>query len=179
MYKLFVQAPKPPNETSERRLSRDKGPAPPPPPMRQDSEEKKKKDIEEKETISKDVVNLDKQKSAEDKSQINKLSQNERMVDLMINFKEQGNLETENRMQNELDGFEKIKKNENEDNVKLFDNMRRYENQQKLINSKSSSSSKKQLGVNEKRKSAPVKPEMIEDLSKIIYKQSSLEDKAR
>lgn len=183
MYKLFVQAPKPPNEASERRLSRDKGPAPPPPPMRQDSEEKKKKDIEEKENISKDVekmVNLtDKQKSAEDKSQINKLSQNEKMVDLMTNFKEQRNLETENRMQNELDGSEKVKKNENEDNVKLFNNMRRFETQQKLINSKSISSSKKQLGVNEKRKSAPVKPEMIEDLSKIIYKQSSLEDKAR
>ncbi|XP_011254400.1 serine/threonine-protein kinase 10 isoform X3 [Camponotus floridanus] len=177
------QAPKPPNETSERRLSRDKGPAPPPPPMRQDSEEKKKKDVEGRENVSKDVekiVNLtDKQKSAEDKSQINKLPQNEKMVDQVTNVAEQRNLETENQMQNELDGSGKVKKNENEDNVKLFDNIRRFENQQKLINSKSSLSSKKQFGVNEKRKSAPVKPEMIEDLSKIIYKQSSLEEKDR
>ncbi|XP_072766768.1 uncharacterized protein Slik [Anoplolepis gracilipes] len=178
------QAPKPPSETNERRLSRDKGPAPPPPPMRQDSEEKKKKDVEERENIPKDVekiVNLtDKHKSAEDKSQITKLLQNEKTVDQqVINVKEQRNLELEDRMQNELDGSGKIKKAENEDNVKLFDNIRRFENQQKLINSKSSPVSKKQLGVNEKRKSAPVKPEMIEDLSKIIYKQSSLEDKDR
>lgn len=178
------QAPKPPSETSERRLSRDKGPAPPPPPMRQDSEEKKKKDVEERENISKDVEKIvnrtDKQKSAEDKSQINKLSQNEKTVDQQVtNIKEQRNLETEDRMQNELDGSGKIKKAENEDNVKLFDNIRKFENQQKLINSKSSPASKKQMGVNEKRKSAPVKPEMIEDLSKIIYKQSSLENKDR
>ncbi|CAL1679741.1 unnamed protein product [Lasius platythorax] len=174
------QAPKPPSETSERRLSRDKGPAPPPPPMRQDSEDKKKKDVEERENISKDVNLGEKQKSAEDKSQINKLSQNEKTVDQQVtNVKEQRNLETEDRMQNELDDSGKIKKAVNEDNVKLFDNIRRFENQQKLINSKSSPASKKQLGVNEKRKSAPVKPEMIEDLSKIIYKQSSLEDKDR
>ncbi|XP_029669099.1 serine/threonine-protein kinase 10 isoform X1 [Formica exsecta] len=178
------QAPKPPSETSERRLSRDKGPAPPPPPMRQDSEEKKKKDVEERENISKDVEKIvnrtDKQKSAEDKSQINKLSQNEKTVDQQVtNIKEQRNLETEDRMQNELDGSGKIKKAENEDNVKLFDNIRKFENQQKLMNRKSSPASKKQMGVNEKRKSAPVKPEMIEDLSKIIYKQSSLENKDR
>lgn len=148
--------------------------------MRQDSEDKKKKDVEERENISKDVNLGEKQKSAEDKSQINKLSQNEKTVDQQVtNVKEQRNLETEDRMQNELDDSGKIKKAINEDNVKLFDNIRRFENQQKLINSKSSPASKKQLGVNEKRKSAPVKPEMIEDLSKIIYKQSSLEDKDR
>lgn len=151
--------------------------------MRQESEEKKKKDVEERESISKDVekiVNLgEKQKSIEDKSQINKLSQNEKTVGQQVtNIKEQRNLETEDR-QNEFDDSGKIKKTENEDNVKLFDNIRKFENHQKLINSKSSPASKKQLGVNEKRKSAPVKPEMIEDLSKIIYKQSSLEDKDR
>lgn len=176
-----MQAPKPPSETSERRLSRDKGPAPPPPPMRQDSEEKKKKD-EERENIPKTVekvVNLaDKQKS-EDKPHVNKLSQSEKMADQQpINIKEQKNLETEDQTQNEVDSSEKIKKVESEGNGKLFDNIKRFESQQKLINNKSSSS-KKQLGINEKRKSAPVKPEMIEDLSKIIYKQSSFEDKNR
>lgn len=178
---LFAQAPKPPSETSERRLSRDKGPAPPPPPMRQDSEEKKKKD-EEKENIPKTVekvANLtDKQKS-EDKPHINKLSQNEKTADQVTNVKEQKNSETEDQTQNELDSSEKIKKVESEGNGKLFDNIKRFESQQKLINNKSSSASKKQLGINEKRKSAPVKPEMIEDLSKIIYKQSSFEDKIR
>lgn len=177
-----MQAPKPPSETSERRLSRDKGPAPPPPPMRQDSEEKKKKD-EERENIPKTVekvVNLaDKQKSMEDKPHVNKLSQSEKTADQqLINVKEQKNLEAEDQMQNELDSSEKIKKVESEGNGKLFDNIKRFESQQKLINNKSSSS-KKQLGINEKRKSAPVKPEMIEDLSKIIYKQSSFEDKNR
>lgn len=152
--------------------------------MRQDSEEKKKKD-EERENIPKTVekvANLaDKQKkSAEDKPHINKLSQNEKMADQRVtNVKEQKNIETEDQTQNELDSSEKIKKVENEGNGKLFDNIKKFESQQKLINNKLSSASKKQLGINEKRKSAPVKPEMIEDLSKIIYKQSSFEDKNR
>lgn len=151
--------------------------------MRQDSEEKKKKD-EERENIPKTVekvANLgDKQKYAEDKPHINKLSQNEKMADQQVtNVKEQKNIETEDQTQNELDSSEKIKKVENEGNGKLFDNIKKFESQQKLINNKLSSASKKQLGINEKRKSAPVKPEMIEDLSKIIYKQSSFEDKNR
>lgn len=151
--------------------------------MRQDSEEKKKKD-EERENIPKTVekvANLaDKQKSAEDKPHINKLSQNEKMADQRVtNVKEQTNIEIEDQTQNELDSSEKIKKVENEGNGKLFDNIKKFESQQKLINNKLSSASKKQLGINEKRKSAPVKPEMIEDLSKIIYKQSSFEDKNR
>ncbi|XP_018049759.1 PREDICTED: serine/threonine-protein kinase 10 isoform X2 [Atta colombica] len=177
------QAPKPPSETNERRLSRDKGPAPPPPPMRQDSEEKKKKD-EERENISKTVekvANLpDKQKSTEDnKSHINKLSQNEKTADQRLtNVKDKEQKNLEDQTQNELNNSEKTKKIESEGNSKLFDNIKKFENQQKLINNKSSSVSKK-LGINEKRKSAPVKPEMIEDLSKIIYKQSSFEDKSR
>lgn len=149
--------------------------------MRQDSEEKKKKD-EERENIPKTVekvASLDKQKSTEEKPHVNKLSQNEKTVDQqVINIKER-KTETEEQTQNELDSSEKIKKVENEGNGKLFDNIKRFESQQKLINNKSSSISKKQLGINEKRKSAPVKPEMIEDLSKIIYKQSSFEDKNR
>lgn len=152
--------------------------------MRQDSEEKKRKD-EERENIPKTVekvANLaDKQKStAEDKPHINKLSQNEKTADQQVtNVKEQKNLEIENQTQNEVDSSQKTKKIESEGNGKLFDNIKRFESQQKLINNKSSSASKKQLGINEKRKSAPVKPEMIEDLSKIIYKQSSFEDKNR
>lgn len=170
---LFVQAPKPPSETSERRLSRDKGPAPPPPPMRQDSEEKKKKE-EEKENI---MNSTDKQKFMEDKAQINKLSQNEKTMNQQVtNIKEQKNLEIENQTRNELDS-ENMKRTESEDSAKLLDNIKRFENQQKLINNKSNPPAKKQLGINEKRKSAPVKPEMIEDLSKIIYKQSSLKNK--
>ncbi|XP_011686662.1 PREDICTED: serine/threonine-protein kinase 10 isoform X2 [Wasmannia auropunctata] len=177
------QAPKPPSETSERRLSRDKGPAPPPPPMRQDSEEKRKRD-EERENIPKTVekvVNLaDKQKSTEDRPHTDKSSQNEKVADQRVtNLKEQKNLETEDQTKNELDSSERVKKVESEGNGKLFDNIRKFESQQKLMNNKSSSASKKQLGINEKRKSAPVKPEMIEDLSKIIYKQSSFEDKNR
>lgn len=147
--------------------------------MRQDSKNEEKengpKDVEKS-----NVVSLaDKQKSMEDKPlQVNKLLQNEKMVDQQVtNIKEQKNSETED--QNELvDSFEKAKKAESEDRNKLFDNIKRFENQQKLINNKSNPSSKKQLGINEKRKSAPVKPEMIEDLSKIIYnKQLSLQDK--
>jgi len=151
--------------------------------MRQDSEEKKKKD-DEKENVIKNVekVNNTKstdknQKSIEDKLQSNKLSR-EKMVDQQVNIKEQKNLDIEDRIQNELNSSEKIKRPESEDGGKLFDNIKKFENQQKLINNKSISTSKKQLNLNEKRKSAPVKPEMIEDLSKIIYnKQLSLEDK--
>lgn len=151
--------------------------------MRQDSKS------EEKENSSKDVekvniVNLaDKhQKPNEEKpqQQVNKLPQNEKMIDQQVaNVKEQKNSETkEEHVQNELDDAERVvKKMEYEDSGKLFDSIKRFENQQKM-NNKSSPASKKQLGVNEKRKSAPVKPEMIEDLSKIIYnKQSSLQDK--
>jgi len=151
--------------------------------MRQDSEEKKKKD-DEKENIMKDVEKVNNikstdknQKPIEDKLQSNKLSQ-EKMADQQVHVKEQRNLDMEDRIQNELNSSEKIKRPESEDGGKLFDNIKRFENQQKLINNKSISTSKKQLSVNEKRKSAPVKPEMIEDLSKIIYnKQLSLEDK--
>jgi len=146
--------------------------------MRQDSEEKKKKD-EERENIPKIVEkpNLaDKQKSTGDKSHINKLSQNEKIADQRVtNVKEQKNLEIEDQTQHELDSFEKKVESEG----KLLENIKKFENQQKLINNKPSSASKKQLGINEKRKSAPVKPEMIEDLSKIICKQSSFEDKNR
>ncbi|XP_012529038.1 serine/threonine-protein kinase 10 isoform X2 [Monomorium pharaonis] len=178
------QAPKPPSETNERRLSRDKGPAPPPPLMRQDSEEKKKKKDEEQENIPKTVEKVaslsNKQKSMEDKPHINKVAQSEKTVDQQVtNVKEQKNLEIEDQMQNEVSNSEKTKKVESEGNGKFFDNIKRFESQQKLMNNKSSSASKKQLGINEKRKSAPVKPEMIEDLSKIIYKQSSFEDKNR
>jgi len=149
--------------------------------MRQDSEEKKKKD-EERENIPKTVEKIanlaDKQKSTGDKSHINKLSQNEKIAEQRVtNVKEQKNLEIEDQMQHELDSSEK--KVESESNGKLLDNIKKFENQQKLINNKPSSASKKQLGINEKRKSAPVKPEMIEDLSKIICKQSSFEDKNR
>lgn len=146
--------------------------------MRQDSKN------EEKENGPKDfekvnIVNLaNKQKSTEDKQQINKLPQNDKMANQQVaNIKEQKNLEAQNS--NEfMDNLEKMKKVDGEDRGKLSDNIKRFENQQKLINNKSSPSSKKQLGMNEKRKSAPVKPEMIEDLSKIIYnKHLSLQDK--
>ncbi|EFN77087.1 serine/threonine-protein kinase 10 isoform X7 [Harpegnathos saltator] len=174
------QAPKPPpSETSERRLSRDKGPAPPPPPMRQDSKnEEKENGLKDLEKVN--IVNLaDKQKSTEDNKsqQVSKLPHNEKMADQQAtNIKEQRNSEVED--QNDfMESSEKVKKLESEDRGKLLDNIKRFENQQKLMNNKSSPS-KKQLGINEKRKSAPVKPEMIEDLSKIIYnKQLSLQDK--
>lgn len=150
--------------------------------MRQDSEEKKKKDDEKEKDVEK--VNATKpadktQKPIEDKLQSNKLSP-EKMTDQQANIEEQRNSKTEDQMQNELNSSEKMKKPESEDSGKLFDNIKKFEAQQKLINNKSSPASKKQLSVNEKRKSAPVKPEMIEDLSKIIYnKQLSLEDKDR
>lgn len=147
--------------------------------MRQDSKN------EEKENGPKDfekvnIVNLaNKQKSTEDKPQhVNKLPQNDKMADQQVaNIKEQKSLEAEDP--NEFtNSFGKMKKADSEDRGKLSDNIKRFENQQKLINNKSSPSSKKQLGMNEKRKSAPIKPEMIEDLSKIIYnKQLSLQNK--
>lgn len=149
--------------------------------MRQDSEEKKKRE-DEKESAVKDAekVEPDKsQKSVEDKLQSNKSSQ-EKAMDQQANIKERRNSDVEDQtMQIELSSSEKAKKPESEDGGKLFDNIKRFENQQKLIsNNKSSPASRKQLSVNEKRKSAPVKPEMIEDLSKIIYnKQLSLEDR--
>lgn len=146
--------------------------------MRQDSKN------EEKENSMKDIekvniINLaDKhQKSMEDKSQQTNKSQ--KVMDQQVaNVKEQKSSEVQT--QNEIDGAEKMKKVESEDSRKLFDNIKRFENQQKLINNKLNPISRKQSGINEKRKSAPVKSEMIEDLSKIIYnKQLALQDKEK
>lgn len=138
--------------------------------MRQDSKsEDKENNMKDVEKVN--IMNLaDKQKSSEDKPQQANKSQSNKMT----NIKGQENLEID-QTQSVLDGAERAKKDE--DGGKLFDNIKRFENQQK-INNKLGPAAKKQLGINEKRKSAPVKSEMIEDLSKIIYnKQLSLQDK--
>lgn len=144
--------------------------------MRQDSEEKKKKD-EEKENTSKNIEKTNIVELADKLKSTDSISQNENiMAQQVTNIKEQKNSEINNQTKTEVDNSEKVK-SENEDNSIFFDNIKKFEDHQKLINNKSSPATRKQLGINEKRKSAPVKPEMIEDLSKVIYKQSSLEDK--
>ncbi|XP_043524401.1 serine/threonine-protein kinase 10 isoform X2 [Frieseomelitta varia] len=173
------QAPKPPstNETNERRVSREKGPAPPPPLMRQNSK------IDDKEN---NLKNTDKQSDVEvlneckitDKQQRdkNELSQ----LDQEMVGKGQTNVDTVSEKTNVLASLEKIVSENNEREKNKIDDMNRSNIRQRSVNDRTNLSSRTQLSLEEKRKSAPVKLELVEDWTKPIFnKQSSLEEKNR
>ncbi|KAK9301223.1 hypothetical protein QLX08_006311 [Tetragonisca angustula] len=173
------QAPKPPstNETNERRVSREKGPAPPPPLMRQNSK------IDDKEN---NLKNTDKQSDVEvlneckitdkqqrDKNELSQLGQE------MVG-KEQTNVDTFSEKTNVLASLEKIVSENNEREKNKIDDVNRSNIRQRSVNDKTNLSSRTQLSLEEKRKSAPVKLELVEDWTKPIFnKQSSLEEKNR
>ncbi|XP_026672500.1 serine/threonine-protein kinase 10 isoform X3 [Ceratina calcarata] len=173
------QAPKPPstNESSERRISREKGPAPLPPPLiRQNSKTEDKENIPKIADKQSDVEALDESKVS-DKQQRDRnqsLQSAQEMVD-----KEQANPDVTCEKPNVLSSLEKnvSESNERERN-KLGESNKDVK--QQLVDSKVNSSLRPQLTLEEKRKSAPVKTELTEDWTKPVFnKQSSLEEKSR
>ncbi|XP_006608233.1 serine/threonine-protein kinase 10 isoform X3 [Apis dorsata] len=173
------QAPKPPNtnETSERRVSREKGPAPPPPLMRQNSK------IEDKEN---NIKVVDKQSNKEvlneykviDKQQKDRNESSQ--LDQEMLGREQTNVDTLCEKTNVLSSLEKIILESNEREKNKIDDANKNDIKQRLIDDKLNLSSRTQLTLEEKRKSAPVKLELIEDWTKPVFnKQSSLEEKSR
>ncbi|XP_033324735.2 sterile20-like kinase isoform X2 [Megalopta genalis] len=158
------QAPKPPStsEANERRVSREKGPAPPPPPMRQDSKNEDKENnlkTSDKQSV---IEILDQCKSTEDsKREKHPSSESHDMVETGLDTEKQG----------VKDSFEKL----------TAGNEKEKDTRQKLIaEAKASQSSRMELPLEEKRKSAPVRPESTEDWSKPAFnKQSSLEERSR
>lgn len=173
------QAPKPPstNETNERRVSREKGPAPPPPLMRQNSK------IDDKEN---NLKNTDKQSDVEvlneckitDKQQRDKNESSQLGQEVV--GKEQTNVDMFSEKTNVLTSLEKIVSENNEREKNKIDDVNRSDIRQRSVNDKTNSSSRTQLSLEEKRKSAPVKLELVEDWTKPIFnKQSSLEEKNR
>ncbi|XP_043788787.1 serine/threonine-protein kinase 10 isoform X1 [Apis laboriosa] len=173
------QAPKPPNtnETSERRVSREKGPAPPPPLIRQNSK------IEDKEN---NIKVVDKQSNKEvlneykviDKQQKDRNESSQ--LDQEMLGREQTNVDTLCEKTNVLSSLEKIILESNEREKNKIDDANKNDIKQRLIDDKLNLSSRTQLTLEEKRKSAPVKLELIEDWTKPVFnKQSSLEEKSR
>ncbi|XP_054013062.1 serine/threonine-protein kinase 10 isoform X2 [Hylaeus anthracinus] len=171
------QAPKPPSttETNERRISREKGPAPPPPLMRQDSKNEDKEN---------NLKIADKQSSVEllDQSKVTDEKQQDKNVLLKSHEtveSEQLYVDTLCEKQNVLGSSEKITEI-NEREKSSSDIIKKVDTRQKLINNQISPPTRAQLTLEEKRKSAPVKPESSEDWIKPMFnKQSSLEEKSR
>ncbi|XP_016772289.2 serine/threonine-protein kinase 10-A isoform X1 [Apis mellifera] len=171
------QAPKPPNtnETSERRVSREKGPAPPPPLMRQNSK------IEDKEN---NIKVVDKQNNKEVLNEYKVIDKQPKdrnessQLDQETLGREQTNVDTLCEKTNVLSSLEKIILESNEREKSKIDNANKNDIKQRSIDDKMNLSSRTQLTLEEKRKSAPVK--LIEDWTKPVFnKQSSLEEKSR
>lgn len=171
------QAPKPPNtnETSERRVSREKGPAPPPPLMRQNSK------IEDKEN---NIKVVDKQNNKEVLNEYKVIDKQPKdrnessQLDQETLGREQTNVDTLCEKTNVLSSLEKIILESNEREKSKIDDANKNDIKQRSIDDKMNLSSRTQLTLEEKRKSAPVK--LIEDWTKPVFnKQSSLEEKSR
>ncbi|OAD52044.1 STE20-like serine/threonine-protein kinase [Eufriesea mexicana] len=173
------QAPKPPstNETNERRVSREKGPAPPPPLMRQNSK------IEDKESILKII---DKQNDVELLNECKIIDKQQQLK----NESMQSGQEMVGREQTNVDmlcekpciptSLEKIILESNEREKNKVDDTNKSNIRQRSVDDKVNLSSRTQLTLEEKRKSAPVKLELGEDWTKPVFnKQSSLEEKSR
>ncbi|XP_076229093.1 sterile20-like kinase isoform X2 [Nomia melanderi] len=170
------QAPKPPStsEVNERRVSREKGPAPPPPPMRQDSKNEDKESHSKSSDKRSTVEVLDQCKiTDESKREKNALSESRETAE-----REQTNVDTYNEKQSVKDSLEKItgiseREKDHSDHAKK-------DTRQKSMDGKVNPPSKVELTLEEKRKSAPVRPELTEDWTKPVFnKQSSLEERNR
>ncbi|XP_076165808.1 sterile20-like kinase isoform X2 [Ptiloglossa arizonensis] len=169
------QAPKPPStsETNERRISREKGPAPPPPLMRQDSKNEDKENNLKIVDKQSSVEMLDQCKLTDEKQRDkNQLLKNQEMVE-----REEIYVDAVCEKQNVLGSSEKITDG-NEREKSNSDITKKVNIRQKSVDNKVSPPRRAQLTSEEKRKSAPVKPESSEDWAKPMYnKQSSLEEK--
>ncbi|CAK9794705.1 Serine/threonine-protein kinase 10 [Anthophora plagiata] len=175
------QAPKPPsaNETNERRVSREKGPAPPPPLIRQNSKNEDKENnlkIADKQGDVEEVLEECKMFDKQQRDKNESLQPSEEMVDKEGTI----NIDTLCEKPRVLGSLEKIASEGNEREKSKLDDTSRGDVRQKLVDSKANSSLRKQLTLEEKRKSAPVKSELTEDWMKPVFnKQSSLEEKNR
>ncbi|KAG7200500.1 hypothetical protein KM043_001064 [Ampulex compressa] len=174
------QAPKPPgtNETSERRISREKGPAPPPPPLRQDSKPEEKDSNAKTAERSAAMEVVDQPRASDEKRQDSTVSaQAQEMAGEAIEVAKEAKVVQVTDM--EAEEPDKAETRESSGSS-VLESARKIETRQKLSEGKGSSPSKKQISVEEKRKSAPVKPEVCEDWAKPAFnKQSSLEEKSR
>ena len=112
-------------------------------------------------------------KQQRDKNELSQLGQE------MVG-KEQTNVDTFSEKTNVLASLEKIVSENNEREKNKIDDVNRSNIRQRSVNDKTNLSSRTQLSLEEKRKSAPVKLELVEDWTKPIFnKQSSLEEKNR
>nr|XP_034193568.1 serine/threonine-protein kinase 10 isoform X2 [Osmia lignaria] len=173
------QAPKPPstNETNERRVSREKGPAPPPPLLRQNSKSEDKENHLKIVDKQSDTDALDECKII-DKQQRDKIELSP--SDETIDRREERNVETSSEKPNVLGSLEKIATENNQREKNNLDNAKKIDVRQKSVDDKVNSSLKPHLMIEEKRKSAPVKSEGSEDWMKPVFnKQSSLEENNR
>lgn len=94
--------------------------------------------------------------------------------------REQTNVDTFCEKTNVLSSLEKIILESNEREKNKIDDTNKNDIKQRSIDDKLNLSSRTQLTLEEKRKSAPVKLELIEDWTKPVFnKQSSLEEKSR
>ncbi|XP_076678517.1 sterile20-like kinase isoform X3 [Andrena cerasifolii] len=172
------QAPKPPStiETNERRVSREKGPAPPPPLMRQDSKSEDK-DSGSKVVDKQSPAEVPEQGKATDEKQRNKSTTSESR-ETMDRQQASGNAVSEQKIV--ADSLEKIATDSNERERNNVDSSKKIDTRQKSVDGKVNPPPRMQLTFEEKRKSAPVKPDPSEDWTKPVFnKQSSLEEKSR
>lgn len=94
--------------------------------------------------------------------------------------REQTNVDTLCEKTNVLSSLEKIILESNEREKNKIDDANKNDIKQRSVDDKLNLSSRTQLTLEEKRKSAPVKLELIEDWTKpVLNKQSSLEEKSR
>ncbi|XP_076241263.1 sterile20-like kinase isoform X3 [Calliopsis andreniformis] len=172
------QAPKPPStsETNERRISREKGPAPPPPLMRQDSKNEDKENILKLADKQHTIETLDQCKINDEKQRDKSIvTENQETIN-----KEQMNTDILSEKQNVSNSLGKMATDINEKEKINLDDTKKVDIRQKPVDKIAPPSSKPQLTLEEKRKSAPVKPELSEDWAKPVFnKQSSLEEKNR
>ncbi|XP_033213560.1 serine/threonine-protein kinase 10 isoform X2 [Belonocnema kinseyi] len=178
------QAPKPPvtGETNERRISREKGPAPPPPPLpRQDSKNDEKENLPktaEKPSAMEEVLSERRKSIADEKMQ------NKNITAVLNHNKEESqklNGESKKPLEKKisLDNTEKTK-SPKEEKAGSPEKPKNVDMRPKSTENKKNSGSKKQMSVEEKRKSAPVRPESSDEWKKPAFnKQSSLEEKNR
>ncbi|XP_076759455.1 sterile20-like kinase isoform X2 [Xylocopa sonorina] len=175
------QAPKPPstNELNERRVSREKGPAPPPPLMRQNSKTEDKENHLKISDKQSDVEVVNEYKII-DKQQRNKNESSQPSQD-RVDREQIANVDAICDKPNVLGTLEKNILESNERERDKVDDAGAGDIRQRSVDGKViSSSSRAQLTLEEKRKSAPVKSELSEDWMKPIFnKQSSLEEKSR
>ncbi|XP_043503646.1 serine/threonine-protein kinase 10 isoform X2 [Polistes fuscatus] len=176
------QAPKPPAtvENNERRISRDKGPAPPPPSVRQDNKNDEKENYADLANKSSAMESLNKVKDdKQDRNLLSSQSVGVEMEQQKPNTKDQIKIGASNKKQDELDNIDKINSTETIDKA-LFalSKSKSIEEKPKLMDNVNILTKKSSLDEN--RKSAPIKPTSSEEWVKPVYnKQSSLEEKSR